>query len=184
MVSILIDDDLQLRNYLPEDAGELFRVVNESRAHLRSWLGWIDGTTKPEHSLQFIQQSLHQLNAQEAIALGIFHHREIVGGIGMHHWDHHLRKAQIGYWMTKEYEGKGIATKCTARFIDFLFEKLNLNKIEIQFIVANHRSAAVTNRLGAKVEGILRESYLINGKLEDIVITGILKREWTMKQDL
>jgi len=178
MVSILIDDDTLLRSYTLDDANDLFLAVNNSRQHLRHWLNWVDKTTKPEHTLQFLQQSLQQLNNQEGIALGIFYRRHIIGGIGMHHWDHSLKKAQLGYWISKEHEGKGIIHTCLLRFVDFLFQKAGLNKIEIHFIPENTRSAKVAEALGCKVEGIIRQSHLKNGKLEDIIITGLLKSEW------
>ena len=178
MVSILIDEGMLLRNYQPEDAPELFRAVKASRQHLRHWLEWVDKTTKLEHSQQFIQQSLHHLQTQEGLALGIFYKRNIIGGIGMHHWDHDIRKAQLGYWISEGFEGKGIVHTCLERFIDFLFDKVGLNKVEIHFMPANKRSEKVAKRLGCKIEGIIRESCLRNGKLEDIVITGLLKSEW------
>lgn len=178
MVSILIDDNLLLRSYHLEDAAELFRAVNESREHLRPWLVWVDSTTRQEHSLQFIQVSLQQQNNQEALALGIFHKRKIIGGIGMHEWDHVLEKAQLGYWVSKDFEGKGIISTCLERFIDFLFDKVGLNKLEIHFVPANTRSATIAERLGFKVEGVLRDSYVINGSFTDLVVTGLLKKEW------
>lgn len=178
MVSILIDDELLLRSFQPEDGAELFRAVDESRPHLRPWLNWVDPTTKPEHSVQFIHQSLQQLNNQEAIALGIFSRQHIIGSIGMHNWDHTLRKAQLGYWIDAEHEGRGIVQRCMQRFIKFLFEKTDLNKLEIHFVPTNKRSAVVAERLGFKTEGILRQSILRNGMLEDIVVTGLLKSEW------
>lgn len=178
MVSILIDDNILLRSYQTDDAGDLFRTVNDSREHLRPWLIWVDATTKPEHSQQFIQTSLQQQHSQEALALGIFYDRKLVGGIGMHLWDHVLEKAQLGYWISKEFEGKGIVTKCLERFIDFLFDKVHLNKLEIHFIPNNKRSAAVATKLGFKTEGILRDSYIVNGTFTNLVITGLLKKEW------
>ncbi|MBS1774478.1 MAG: GNAT family N-acetyltransferase [Bacteroidetes bacterium] len=178
MVSILIDDNLLLRSYHVEDAQELFRAVEDSRQHLRPWLVWVDSTIRPEHSLQFIQQSLHQQHSQEALALGIFHNRKIIGGIGMHQWNHYLKKGQLGYWIAKEYEGKGIVHKCMVRFIDFLFDTAGLNKVEIRFIPTNTRSAALAERLGCKVEGVLRDSYIVNGGFTDLVVTGLLKSEW------
>ncbi len=178
MVSILLEDELLLRSFQPEDAPELFRAVDASRQHLRHWLNWVDATTKAEHSLQFIQQSLQQLNSQEAIALGLFSKLQIIGSIGMHNWDHKLRKAMLGYWIDKEHEGKGIIQRGMRRFINFLFEKTDLNKLEIHFVPANTRSAVVAEKLGFKTEGILRQSILRNGMLEDVVVTGLLKSEW------
>lgn len=179
MVSIIVDDNLLLRSYQPSDAEELFACVNNSREHLRPWLPWVDMTTKPEHSLQYIQQSIvHQKN-QEGIALGIVLDGKIIGGVGMHNWDHHLKKAQLGYWIAKDFEGKGILSECLKRFIDFLFVNVGLNKVEIHFMVSNKRSAALAERIGCKVEGIIRQNYILNGTYHDLVVTGLLKTEWT-----
>jgi len=43
---------------------------------------------------------------------------------------------------------------------------------------SNKRSAAIAARLGFKVEGIIRQSYYMNGRLDDLVITGLLRSEW------
>lgn len=179
MVSILIDDELLLRSFTPEDAPALFKAVDESRQHLRPWLRWVDATTKQEHILQFIHRTQQQQHSQAALELGIFHNRKIIGGIGMHDWDHMLKKAQLGYWIRKDFEGKGIVNRCLERFVDFLFEKPGLNKIEIHFMPSNKRSAKVAERLGARIEGVIRQSYFMNGRLDDLVITGLLKNEWT-----
>ena len=178
MVSISIDKNLLLRSYNADDAPELFNVVNASRKHLHTWLDWVDKTTKEEHSLQFIQQSLHHLETQEGLALGIFYNNRIIGSIGMHHWEQTKKRAQVGYWISKEYEGNGIINKCLIKFIDFLFEKIGLNKVEIHFLPGNKRSAKVAERLGFKIEGIIRQIVMRNGKAEDIVIAGLLKSEW------
>lgn len=178
MVSILIGDDLLLRSFQPEDADGLFEAVNGSREHLRPWFPWVDATTKPEHSLQFIQQSLtHQTN-QRSMALGIIYKRKIIGSMGMHNWDHYLKKAQLGYWISKEYEGQGIIYTCLLRFIDFLFERTQLHKLEILFMPDNIRSAKIAEKVGFRVEGVLRHSFLLNGTYKDLVLTGMLRNEW------
>jgi len=178
LVSIIIDDNVLLRSYVVEDAPELFNAVNSSRNHLHGWLNWIAKTTRQEHSLQFIQQSMQQQHNQEALALGIFYNYKLIGGIGMHQWEHQTRKAQIGYWVSKEFEGQGIIIRSLHKFIDFLFEKIGLNKIEIHFVAANKRSAKVAERLGFTIEGVLRQSVVRNGMPEDLVVTGLLKSEW------
>ena len=181
MVSITVDDNLLLRTYEEGDAQELFDVINGSRGHLHPWLPWVGSTTKPEHSLQFIQKSRQQLNNQEALALGIFYDGKIIGGVGMHEWGQATKRAQIGYWLSREYEGKGIMHKCLVTFIQYLFDKLSLNKIEIHFVPSNKRSAKVAAGLGFKTEGIIRQSIIRNGMPEDMVVTGLLKSEFTFR---
>ncbi len=167
-----------MRTYQLEDAPELFRAIQSSRQHLRPWFDWVDQTKKVEHSQQYIQQSIVQMQYQESISMGIFYDRQLIGSLSMHKWDHSVKRAQLGYWLCKEYEGKGILQQCITRFADFLFDKCGLNKIEIHFIPSNIRSAKVAAGLGFKTEGVLRQSSLRNGQLEDVVITGLMKQEW------
>ena len=181
MVVIKVDDNTQLRSYTADDAAELFDVINSSRQHLHTWLDWVDKTTKEEHSLQFILQSLHYQHTQEELALGIFYHNRLIGGIGMHQWDQATKKAHAGYWISKEYQGRGIMNKCMTKFIAFLFDKIGLNKIELHFVPGNKRSAKLAERLGFKIEGIIRQSIMRNGMPEDVVIAGLLKSENTVR---
>ena len=179
MVSITIDDHILLRSFEVADAQELFDAVNESRKHLNPWLDWVAKTIKPEQSLHFIQQSLQKAHTQEGLDLALVYDGKIIGGIGMHHWDHATRKAEIGYWISAAYEGKGIVRKCLSGFTSFLFEKIGLNKIEIHFVQANTRSAHIAARLGFKIEGVIRQSVMRNGMPEDVIIAGLLKGEKT-----
>lgn len=182
MVSILVDQDIQLRSFTVEDAPVLFETIETSRSFLRPWMKWVDHTTRVDEVAQFIQGAQSRLHQQEGLELGIFRHQQILGGMGMHNWDHSTKKAQMGYWLRPAVEGEGLAYRCGLRFLQFLFEKPGLNKIEIHFMARNHRSAALAKRLGFQIEGVIRQSYLIHGQLEDIVITGLLKSEWKQQQ--
>jgi ribosomal-protein-serine acetyltransferase len=180
VVALQVDDTLLMRTYTPEDATELFGVIDGSRSHLHPFLPWVDKTTKPEHSLQFIQDSLTGLHEQRSLALGIFLDGHIIGGVGMHQWDRDTKKAEMGYWLATGYEGRGIMASCIRVFIAYLFDKLGLNKVEIRFLPANKRSARVAQRAGFTTEGIIRKSILHNGVAEDLVVTGLLKSERAM----
>ena len=169
-----------MRSYEADDAPALFAAVNASRAHLGQWLEWVSHTTKVEHSLRYIQDAIHNAKMQQSVSLGIFYDGKIIGGVGMHQWNHVVKKAQIGYWIIKEYEGKGIINECLQCFAQFLFEKAGLNKIEIHFSVANSRSGKVAERLGGKIEGVIRQSAMRNGVPEDVAVAGILKSEWKL----
>lgn len=178
MTTIVINNDLLLRTYNADDHKALFDAVNNSRKHLAAWLPWVARTTRPEHSLQFIQQSQEQMHSQQGLPLGIFLNGNIIGGIGMHDWQHDLKRAQLGYWIAGEHEGKGIIMQCIIPFINYLFDKTDLNKIEIHYSAANTRSAKLASRLGFAIEGIIRQGSIRNGIIENLVITGILKSEW------
>ena len=172
-----VNNNIVLKNYEESDAGALFRIVDENRARLRNFLTWVDGTLKVEDSLEFIRSAHQNLHEQKGIAFGIFMDDILIGGIGMHHWNHTLRRAEVGYWIDKKQEGKGIMFEIAQSFILFLFEQVNLNKIELQFKKENQRSAQLAKRLGFTIEGVLRDSLLMHGAFHDVVIAGLLRRE-------
>ncbi len=178
MLKLEVSATTELRKYQPEDAAMLFRAVDANRTHLRQWLIWVDATRREEDSLSFIRQTQQDRYDQEGLALGIFREGELIGGIGMSAWNHGLKKASIGYWLIKDAEGKGIMQACAAAFIRFLFGSLQLNKVELHHLPGNKRSAAVAARLGFRTEGILRDSFLLHGGYQDLVITGLLRSEW------
>ncbi len=182
MATIHITEQLLLRAFDIDEFEQLFHTIQASRQHLSPWLNWVAKTTRPEHSLEFIQQAQQQRHNQEALALGIFYANAIVGGIGMHDWDQKTGIAQIGYWISKDYEGKGIVKASVRGLVDYLFGTIGLNKIEIHFVPANKRSAAIAEQLGFRVEGVLRHRVLRNGRVEDLVVTGLLKAEWKNRQ--
>lgn len=171
-------DNLILRPYKEEDAPALFNVINTNRQNLRPWLPWVDTTISEQSSLSFIQQSQSEAHEQKGIALGIFLQEEIIGGIGMHKWNQQLKSAEIGYWLSLQHQGKGMLHQCATAFIAYLFGQLQLNKIEVRFHPANKKSAAVAQRLHFSIEGILRDAQITNGLLHDMVVAGLLQREW------
>ena len=182
MATININEQLLLRTFHVDEFQQLFDTIHTSRQHLTPWLNWVAKTTRAEHSLEFIQQAQQKQHNQEALALGIFYSNTIVGGIGMHEWNQQTGIAQIGYWISKDYEGKGIVMASVRGLVEYLFATIGLNKIEIHFVPANKRSAAIAEKLGFKVEGVLRQRVMRNGIAEDLVVTGLLKAEWKNQQ--
>lgn len=91
-----------------------------------------------------------------------------MGSIGYLYLDHENKKTEIGYWLGKEYEGKGFITKAAKILINYAFEELGLNKIEIGAASDNIKSRAIPEKLGFKLEGELRDYEYINGRYIDI----------------
>ena len=46
---LMVDENLELRQTMPEEAEEMFAVVDANREYLREWLPWLDNTTSPDY---------------------------------------------------------------------------------------------------------------------------------------
>ena len=89
--------------------------------------------------------------------------------------------ASVGYWISREMEGKGVVTKCCRVLIDYLFDTMGLNRVQINCNVENARSRAIPEKLGFTLEGTLREVEYLDGRFGDWAVYSLLKREWQFR---
>jgi len=87
------------------------------------------------------------------------------------------KNGSIGYWLTKNAEGKGIVTNSCKKLINYGFEQLGLHRLEIKAAVKNVKSQSIPRKLNLTKEGILREAELVNGVYMDLVLYSILRHE-------
>lgn len=178
MLSISIDNETELRTYEEKDAKEVFAMVDHNRAYLREWLPWVDGNTSVQDTREFIRDALTQLANNDGFQAGIWYRGMFVGGIGYHGLDRGNRKMEIGYWLDASSQGKGLMTRACKTLVTYAFSEFGLNRVEIRCATGNTRSRAIPERLGFTQEGILREVAWLYDHFVDLVVYGMLAREW------
>ncbi len=95
---------------------------------------------------------------------------------GIHPRDHY---AAFGIAIgEKEYWSQGCGTEAAKLIIKYGFEQLNLHRISSIVYDFNERSLRMHSRLGFKEEGRQREMAFKNGKYCDVVVFGLLRKEW------
>ncbi len=97
------------------------------------------------------------------------------GNISLEH-----KRVEIGWtWYHPSLQRTGLNRACKSLLLQYGFEHLNLNRIELKTSLLNTRSQKAIGQLGATQEGILRQ-HMINddGAVRDTVYFSILKYEW------
>lgn len=102
----------------------------------------------------------------------------VIGSCGFHNWFEHHERAEIGYNLHPQFRGKGFMLEALRGIINYGFNKMRLNRIEAFIGTWNQASINVVNRLGFAKEGLLREHYKADGKIDDSLIYGLLKKDW------
>lgn len=74
------------------------------------------------------------------------------------------RKAEIGFWLLKNFWGQGIITEAMPLICQYGFDKLKLHRIEGFVETENVNSKKVMNRLGFTHEGTMRDCEIKNGR--------------------
>lgn len=76
--------------------------------------------------------------------------------------------------------GSGIGAKVEYLVLDFVFEKLKLNKLRCEVFVFNDKVIKMHEKFGFRREAYYREHCEKNGKSEDVVGLAILRSEWSV----
>lgn len=162
----------------PEDAEELFAVIDRNRARLREWLPWVAPKYSIDDARSFLPRTAAEFERRDSLTWLIRHEGAICGVIDLHKIDHVHRNTSIGYWIDEAHSGKGLMTAAARAIITEGFKNFALHRIEIRCAVQNHRSCAVPRRLGFVEEGILREAEWLYDHWVDLRVFSMLARDW------
>lgn len=94
--------------------------------------------------------------------------------------------AEIGStWIGREFQGTALNKNMKFLMLQYAFEELKFDKIEFRIDERNIASRKAVEKLGAKLEGILRKNVLmLDGFKRNTCCYGIINEEWkTIKKE-
>ncbi len=92
------------------------------------------------------------------------------------------RRVEIGStWYRAAVQRTPLNTECKRMLLAHAFEKLNCIAVEFRTHILNTQSRKAIERLGAKLDGILRRHMIQpNGTIRDSMVYSITAEEWPM----
>ncbi len=103
---------------------------------------------------------------------------EFLGGIGMYRVDERHRRGEVGFWLTPQARGRGIATRAIRLLTTWAIDELGLDRVELTTTPDNAATRALAQKLGFTEEGTMRRRNLERGRRVDVVMFAVLKDEW------
>jgi ribosomal-protein-alanine N-acetyltransferase len=83
-------------------------------------------------------------------------------------------RADIGYWVAREARGRGVAARAVVLLGRWMFEALDLARLQIHTETENVASQRVAETAGFTREGVLRSYELVKGRQIDVVMFAAL----------
>lgn len=103
----------------------------------------------------------------------------MMGRCGFHTWIVSHRRAEVGYALLDEaYKRKGYMTEALGPVLAYGFEKMKLRRIEALAADYNTPSIKLLEHYGFKLEGVIREHYVVDGVNEDSVLYSIIRPDY------
>lgn len=86
--------------------------------------------------------------------------------------------AVIPLYMERSNRSKGVGVRAVALVMDLAFIQLGLNRLTSYYRADNARSRSLTERVGFRQEGCMRQAWFAAGSRLDMIVVGILRDEW------
>jgi len=156
-----------LRPWTPDDAGSLVRHANNPRiaAMMRDAFPY---PYTPADACRFIDAAM---DTASHLYLAIEIGGEAVGGIGIQPLvDVKHRTAEIGYWLSEPFWGRGIVTDAVRSLVPVAFERFDIVRLEAGVFSNNPASMRVLEECGFEREAVHRMTVTKNGVSLDEVV--------------
>jgi RimJ/RimL family protein N-acetyltransferase len=146
------------------------------------WNLWYTSAPEPQDMATEIARRLALQESGSMIPFAVLDAtRKIVGMTTYMNIDSTSPRVEIGStWYAKSAQRTGLNTEAKLLLLTHAFESLDCIAVEFRTHIMNQQSRRAIERLGAKLDGILRNhSFAGNGTLRDTVVYSIIASEWS-----
>jgi len=172
----LSTERLKLRQVVTSDVSDIFWLRSDERV-----MKFLDRPMLKtiEDSRQLIKTITDGINNNEAITWAINQKNDpkLIGTIGFWRIMKEHFRAEIGYLLHPDFQGKGIMHEALEEVLDYGFRTLKLHSIEANVNPNNLISIKLLERNRFVKEAYFKENYYYDGKFLDTLIYSLINKE-------
>jgi N-acetyltransferase len=174
----LISHHATLKPLSQEHHDDLLKAVKDGEL----WKLWFTTVPAPGGMRAEIERRLDLQRQGSMLPFTVIHNTsgKAVGMTTYMNVDAPNRRVEIGStWYRANTQRTMVNTECKLLLLTHAFESLDCIAVEFRTHFFNHRSRRAIERLGAKLDGILRNHQIAsNGTLRDTCVYSIIAGEW------
>lgn len=163
---------------------EHYAQLREALADGELWNLWYTSIPRPENLAAEIERRLGLQVKGEMVPFAVIDKRtnQAAGMTTYCRLDQANRRLEIGYtWYRQNCQRTALNTECKLMLLRHAFEVLNCASVEFRTSAFNFTSRKAIERLGAKLDGVLRNARILaNGAIGDSYVYSILNNEWAI----
>lgn len=179
---VLDGERIVMRKLTKADAQDMYSY--SSRYEVTKYLLW-----HPHESLSYTKRYLDEVMRQYKahnffdFAVVSKENGRMIGTCGFTRLDTLNHSAEIGYVLSPDYWGRGMASEAVSMILRFAFCNLGLHRVEARYMPMNLASQRVMEKSGMLFEGVEREGIYVKGSYQDVGTCAILRDEYLARHN-
>ena len=165
-----------------EHAASIAEVLAVAAADGNMWESTVTMIPRPEKTAAYVEQALSELDAGTSMPFITVHRAsgKAVGSTRYMNIEAPHRRLEIGTtWLGKSFQRTAINTEAKYLMLTHAFETLHCIAVDLRTHEKNLQSRTAIERLGAKLDGLLRNHRIMpDGNLRNTATYSIIDTEW------
>ncbi|SEJ69993.1 ribosomal-protein-alanine N-acetyltransferase [Bhargavaea ginsengi] len=172
----LTTERLLLRAATPADADDMLRYLSDPEVMKHTGMELFQTAEDVLDEIRWYR-SLVEEGSGIRWGIALKESGKMIGSCGFHNREPKHFRAEIGYELSPEHWGKGIASEALQAVVRYGFSHLQLERIEALIEPENEPSLRLVEKNGFQREGLLRHYEYGRGRFDDLYMYSILKED-------
>ncbi|HEY8400570.1 MAG TPA: GNAT family protein [Cytophagaceae bacterium] len=178
-VSVTLENSrVQLIPLSMEYLDDLYAIASDNSL----WAWGYQAYENKDQFRQYIFQALQEYHAKASIPFVVIDKAsgKVAGSTRYASIVNQHKRVEIGYtWIGKAFQGTGLNKAMKYEMLNYAFDIMGMNRVELKTDVLNVQSRKAIKKLGAKEEGILKAHMVCGtGRVRDTVYYSIIQSDW------
>lgn len=152
---VLEDGAVRLRGLRPDDVPAVVAACRDPEIARWTTIPWPYGE---HHAVEFVRAATDGRRRGTGVAFAMADPADdgLIGCISLVgvHWT--TLVGTVGYWVAAEARGRGVARRALGLLSRWSFDRLGLERLQLDVVVGNHASCRVAEAAGYRREGVRR----------------------------
>jgi ribosomal-protein-serine acetyltransferase len=178
MFTHAVQDGVRLVLAEPRHAEAVAELIASNFDRLAEFEPWGDAPPATDVMRARIQERGEAFAQGRGLRAYIQTDGRFIGSCGLR-IDVRSRSAEVGFFLDRAYEGKGLASACVRVMVRLAFVEYDMQRVTLKTHAGNDRSRRLAERLGFHYEGTARQAIRFSGdRYEDEANYALVVDDW------
>ncbi len=175
-------ENIILKSYSEGEGIDFYKLIENNRTRLKeSFPNILLNVSDEVSSENYLREKIFEWKQKQSFAFGVWlkDDNKFIGHVSIKNVDWRIPRGELAYFISSDFESKGLMSEAVEAIIKFSFNILNFNRLYLRTVTTNERSIKLAEKFGFKREGLMPKDHrTFDDNLVDVIQFGMTKEDF------